>query len=70
MQYHWLGDMKSWEERAVSRILARQPVCLEAYSKTHKCGETALQVLSPEATSRSKVQTRPPTHPGHLWIMS
>lgn len=35
MQYHWLGDMGSCEERAVSRILARQPVSLEAYSRTH-----------------------------------
>lgn len=56
MQYHWLGDMGSCEERAVSGILARRPACLEARSRTHKCGETALQVLPPKATSRSKVQ--------------
>lgn len=34
MQYHWLGDMGSCEERAVSWILAQQPMCLEAYSRT------------------------------------
>lgn len=56
MQCPWLGDTGSCEERAVNGILARQPACLEAYSRTHKCGETALQVLPLKATSRSKVQ--------------
>lgn len=52
MRYHWLRTMGSCEERAVNGILARKPVCLEAYSRTHKCGEAVLQVLPPKATSR------------------
>lgn len=38
LQDHWLGNTGSCGERAVSGILASQPVCAEAYSRTHKCG--------------------------------
>lgn len=69
MQSHWLRTRGSCEERAVSGVLARTPVCLEAYSRTHSVKRLNCRSCPQRPQAEANATPCHPTHPGSLWIM-